>query len=111
VTRSPAGLRCGSASLRHSTAFAVRGFHLRHVMHEQEFAEVVVDACALQMFARTDEFLARAASRPIASCCAARSDHARHQSFHDAMPAVTSSKSVSATPLRRSAAPNARSRT
>src|SRR5947209_5697566 len=39
------------------------------------------------------------ASRPIASCCTARSDHARHQSFQDAIPAVTSSKSVSATPL------------
>src|SRR3954468_4541688 len=38
-------------------------------------------------------------SRPIASCCAARSDHARHQSSHLATEAVTSSKSVSATPF------------
>src|SRR5947209_6081150 len=44
-------------------------------------------------------FLLANASRPIASCCTARSDHARHQSFQDAIPAVTSSKSVSATPL------------
>src|ERR1043165_7700757 len=39
------------------------------------------------------------ASRPIASCCAARSDQARHQSSHLATEAVTSSKSVSATPF------------
>src|SRR5438067_293652 len=43
--------------------------------------------------------LVASASRPIASCRAARSDHARHQSFHEPMPAVTSSKSVSATPF------------
>src|SRR3954467_14186862 len=39
------------------------------------------------------------ASRPIVSCCAARSDQARHQSSHFATDAVTSSKSVSATPF------------
>ena len=33
----------------------VRGLHLRHVVHEQELAEVVVDAGALQMLARADE--------------------------------------------------------
>src|SRR5687767_4194303 len=44
-------------------------------------------------------FLLASASRPIASCGTARSDHARHQSFHEPMPAVTSSKSVSATPF------------
>src|SRR3954452_14439445 len=43
--------------------------------------------------------LLASASRPIASCWAARALHAPHQSFHDAMPAVTSSKSVSATPF------------
>src|SRR6185503_778005 len=32
-------------------------------------------------------------------CTAALSDQAPHQSFHDATPAVTSSKSVSATPF------------
>src|SRR5690606_31550508 len=36
---------------------------------------------------------------PICSCSAARSDQARHQSSQLAMDAVTSSKSVSATPL------------
>src|ERR1700737_2499221 len=44
-------------------------------------------------------FLLASASRPITSCWAARALHARHQSFHDATPAVTSSKSVSATPF------------
>src|SRR5215217_3971901 len=44
-------------------------------------------------------FFAASASRPIASCTAALSDHARHQSSHLETLAVTSSKSVSATPL------------
>src|SRR5262249_55734829 len=44
-------------------------------------------------------FLLASASRPIASCTAARTDQARHQSSHDAIARVTSSKSVSATPL------------
>src|SRR5262245_66112237 len=39
------------------------------------------------------------ASRPSPSCCAARSDHARHQSSHDRSEAVTSSKSVNVTLL------------
>src|SRR6187401_3221113 len=43
--------------------------------------------------------LVASASRPIASCTAALSDQAPHQSFHVATLAVTSSKSVSATPL------------
>src|SRR3954447_18838509 len=43
--------------------------------------------------------LLASASRPIASCWAARALHTPHQSFHDATPAVTSSKSVSATPF------------
>src|SRR6187402_625773 len=44
-------------------------------------------------------FLFASASRPIASCTAALSDQARHQSFQVATEAVTSSKSVSATPF------------
>src|SRR3954447_12314055 len=39
------------------------------------------------------------ASRPMSSCTKARSDQARHQSSHDKMEPVTSSKSLSATPL------------
>src|SRR5512134_3783767 len=39
------------------------------------------------------------ASRPIASCTAALSDQARHQSFQWSIEPVTSSKSVSATPF------------
>ena len=78
----------------------VRGLHLREVVHEQEFCEVIVDAGALQVLAGADELLAApSASRPISSCTAARADQAPHQSFHDVIEAVTSSKSVSATPL------------
>src|SRR3954468_774700 len=36
--------------------FTVRRLHLRNVVHEQELAEVVVDAGTLQMLARADEF-------------------------------------------------------
>jgi hypothetical protein len=35
----------------------MRGFHLREVLHEQEFPEMVVDAGTLQMLAGADEFL------------------------------------------------------
>src|SRR5215510_348663 len=44
-------------------------------------------------------FLSASACRPIVSCTAARVDQARRQSSHDAIERVTSSKSVSATPL------------
>src|SRR5215510_15866743 len=44
-------------------------------------------------------FLLASGCRPIASCTAARADQARHQSSHDAIERVTSSKSVRATPL------------
>src|SRR5579871_997370 len=45
------------------------------------------------------EYPCASASRPRASCTAARVDHAAHQSFHVPMAAVTSSKSVSTMPL------------
>ena len=78
----------------------VRGLHLRHVVHEQELAEMVVDAGALQMLARADELLRRQRLAPHRLVHARRvADHAPHQSFQIAMPAVTSSKSVSATPF------------
>src|SRR5262245_21108711 len=45
------------------------------------------------------------AARPIASCTAALSDQARHQSLQLATLAVTSSKSVSATPFATNRGP------
>ena len=77
----------------------VRGLHLRQVVHEQEGAEMVVDAGALQVLAGGEQPFLSSASRPSRSWTAARSDQARHQSFHDGVAAVTSSKSVSVTPL------------
>src|SRR5438270_13881076 len=44
-------------------------------------------------------FFFASASRPMSSCTDARSDQARHQSSHDEIEPVTSSKSLSATPL------------
>ncbi len=67
----------------------VRGLHLRHVVHEQELAEVVVDAGALQMLARADELfrcerlaphrlVLRGAIRPCAAPVVPCGDRGRH---------------------------------
>src|SRR6185312_12334020 len=40
-------------------AFHMRDFHLRHVMHEKEGREVIIDAGALQAFAGGEKILPR----------------------------------------------------
>jgi hypothetical protein len=81
----------------------VRRFHLRDIVHEQEFREMVINAGALQVLAGAQMLAGR--ERLPASWTAARADHALHQSFQPAIDAVTSSKSVSDTPLATNRGP------
>ncbi len=99
ATRSPDGTRCGSAIRRHSTAFMWAAFICADVVHEQELGEVIVDARALQVLAGTQ----------VLACGERRAAHllvnrgARRPCLAPVVPvaidAVTSSKSVSDTPL------------
>ena len=57
-TRSPGGLRYGSARLRHSTAFMCAVFICEMSCTNRNFAEVIVDAGALQMLASAEEAVA-----------------------------------------------------
>ncbi len=91
----------------------VRGLHLREVLHEQELAEVIVDAGALQVLARADELLVARAPRAPSPRARRRAPTRRaHQSSHDVIARgdlleVGERDAVG----RRSAAPNAGSRT
>ena len=79
--------------------FHVRRFHLREIVHEDELGEVVIDAGALQMLAGAEKMFLRqrlAADRLVDRRARGPGPH---QSSHVAIPAVTSSKSVSATPF------------
>ena len=71
----------GQRQLPAFDCFHVRGFHLRLVMHEQELREVIVDAGALQVFARGERVCLGERLAPELLVHGGARDQALHQSF------------------------------
>ena len=105
-TRSPGGSRYGSAAWRHAICFLCAAFICAMIVREQERGEVIVDAGALQAFAGGEEMLLRQrlAAELLVMRGALPTRRGTSRRRMRSTP-VTSSKSVSTTPLATKRAP------